>query len=182
MLAVVVTLTSQLLSGVEMRALALRVSLHRLLELSVLKRKLQVRRPPRERMLDMLSLSSLVGLIVPAILAWKVAVVIDRKADSLGLGKGKQKAEELYTALGADRVLHGGMIPATHNMGVARIGEDPTTSVCNPWGQTHDIDNLFVSDGSLFPTSGCANPTLTIIALVLRQANYIEAEVNAGSI
>ena len=95
---------------------------------------------------------------------------------------GKQKAEEIYTALGAERVLHGGMIPATHNMGVARIGEDPTTSVCNPWGQTHDIDNLFVSDGSLFPTSGCANPTLTIIALVLRQADYIEAEVNVGSI
>jgi choline dehydrogenase-like flavoprotein len=95
---------------------------------------------------------------------------------------GKRKAKELYTALGAERVLHGGMIPATHNMGVARIGEDPATSVCNPWGQTHDINNLFVSDGSLFPTSGCANPTLTIVTLALRQADFIETQVNAGSI
>jgi choline dehydrogenase-like flavoprotein len=78
--------------------------------------------------------------------------------------------------------MDGAMFPATHNMGVARMGEDPTTSVCNPWGQTHDIDNLFISDGSLFPTSGCANPTLTIISLVLRQADHIESELKAGTI
>ena len=74
------------------------------------------------------------------------------------------------------------VFPAAHNLGVARIGHDPATSVCNPWGQTHDIDNLFVSDGSLMPTVGCENPTLTIVALVLRQADYIQQQFEKGAI
>jgi choline dehydrogenase-like flavoprotein len=65
-------------------------------------------------------------------------------------------------------------------MGTARMGTDPKASVCTPYGQTHDIDNLFISDGSLFPTSGGCNPTLTIVALVLRQAEYIDNAVKAG--
>ena len=67
-------------------------------------------------------------------------------------------------------------------MGVARMGYDPATSVCNPWGQTHDIENLFISDGSVFPTSGCSNPTLTIVSLVLRQADYIVDQLESGGI
>jgi choline dehydrogenase-like flavoprotein len=54
--------------------------------------------------------------------------------------------------------------------------------VCNSWGQTHDIDNLFVSDGSLLPSVGCENPTLTIVALVLRQADYIEEQMQRGAL
>lgn len=93
------------------------------------------------------------------------------------------KAESLYRSLGAKKV-HRMMnvLPAGHNMGTARIGKDPRQSVCNPWGQTHDIANLFVSDGSLFPTSGCENPTLTIVALVLRQAKYLAEQLNSGHI
>jgi choline dehydrogenase-like flavoprotein len=45
--------------------------------------------------------------------------------------------------------------------------------VVNKWGQTHDIKNLFVSDGSQFTSSSAANPTLTIVALAVRQAEYI---------
>jgi len=45
--------------------------------------------------------------------------------------------------------------------------------VTNRWGQTHDVSNLFVSDGSLFTTSAAANPTLTIVALAIRQADHI---------
>ncbi len=45
--------------------------------------------------------------------------------------------------------------------------------VVNKWGQTHDIANLFVSDGSIFTTGGAENPTLTIVALATRQADYI---------
>ncbi len=89
---------------------------------------------------------------------------------------------DLYGSLGAERFIDRRLFPATHNLGVARMGEDPGTSVCNPFGQTHDVDNLFVSDGSLFPTAGCANPTLTIVSLVLRQADYIAAEVQRGTI
>ena len=56
-------------------------------------------------------------------------------------------------------------------------GTNPKTSVCNPWGQTHDVDNLYVCDGSLFPSVGCENPTLTIVALALRQAEYIDKQL-----
>jgi len=45
--------------------------------------------------------------------------------------------------------------------------------VTNRWGQSHDISNLFVSDGSVFASSGAANPTLTIVALAIRQADHI---------
>jgi len=93
-----------------------------------------------------------------------------------GLDKGKK----LYAALGATEVIEMiDVFPATHNMGTARMGHDPQSSVCNRWGQTHDIENLFISDGSLFPTSGCANPTLTIIALALRQADYLSKQLQA---
>ncbi|MFT4826012.1 MAG: choline dehydrogenase-like flavoprotein, partial [Cryomorphaceae bacterium] len=89
-----------------------------------------------------------------------------------------QKGRAIYESLGAKEIFDApDVFPATHNMGVARMGNDPATSVCNSWGQTHDIDNLFVSDGSLFPTVGCENPTLTIVALVLRQADYIEQQI-----
>jgi choline dehydrogenase-like flavoprotein len=54
--------------------------------------------------------------------------------------------------------------------------------VCNKWGQTHDIKNLFISDGSALTTPGCANPTLTIVALTLRQAEFIASELKAGHI
>lgn len=85
-----------------------------------------------------------------------------------------EKARGIYSGLGATDVFDMvDVFPATHNMGTARMGTDPETSVCNPWGQTHDVDNLFVCDGSVFPTAGCENPTLTIVALALRQAEYI---------
>ncbi len=60
-----------------------------------------------------------------------------------------------------------------HNMGVARMSADPEAGVTNRWGQTHDIPNLFVSDGSVFASSAAANPTLTIVALAIRQADHI---------
>jgi choline dehydrogenase-like flavoprotein len=54
--------------------------------------------------------------------------------------------------------------------------------VCNRWGQTHDIKNLFISDGSQFTSSGAPNPTLTIVALEIRQAEYIHNQMGAGAI
>ena len=62
----------------------------------------------------------------------------------------------------------------THLMGTCRMGNDPKTSVCNPFGQTHDVRNLFIADGSLFPTSTPANPTLTIQAMATRVAFHID--------
>jgi choline dehydrogenase-like flavoprotein len=58
-------------------------------------------------------------------------------------------------------------------MGTARMSVNPDDGVTNRWGQTHDIPNLFVSDGGVFTTSAAANPTLTIVALAIRQADHI---------
>jgi choline dehydrogenase-like flavoprotein len=49
----------------------------------------------------------------------------------------------------------------------------PEDGVVNKWGQSHDISNLFVSDGSQFTTGGAENPTLTIVTLAIRQADQI---------
>ena len=87
-----------------------------------------------------------------------------------------QRSRAIYEALGAERVweVEGGS--ATHNMGTARMSRDPATGVTDPVGRSHDIENLFIADGSLFPTVGSANPTLTIVALALRQAEAIAAQ------
>ena len=53
------------------------------------------------------------------------------------------------------------------------MSANPRDGVCNKWGQTHDVKNLFISDGSQFTTGGAENPTLTIVALAIRQAEYI---------
>ena len=96
---------------------------------------------------------------------------------------GLDRGRRIYEALGAEQVVEMvDVFPATHNMGTARMGDDPAASVCNRWGQAHELDNLFISDGSLFPTSGCANPTLTIIALALRQAEYLTSLIRSNSI
>jgi len=62
-----------------------------------------------------------------------------------------------------------------HLMGTARMGDDPRTSVTNRFGRLHDVDNVYVVDGSLFVTSGAMNPTATITALALRTALHIAA-------
>jgi choline dehydrogenase-like flavoprotein len=53
------------------------------------------------------------------------------------------------------------------------MGNDPHTSVVNPWGQVHGHDHLFITDGSIHATNGGFNPVLTILALALRTAEHI---------
>jgi len=65
-----------------------------------------------------------------------------------------------------------------HLMGTARMGEDSSNSVVDKWGQAHDVDNLFIIDGSVFVTGAAVNPTPTIQALALRTADYIIANRN----
>jgi choline dehydrogenase-like flavoprotein len=60
-----------------------------------------------------------------------------------------------------------------HLLGTARIGDDPATSVCDRFGRTHDVPNLFVADGSVFVTAGAVNPTATICAFALRLAEHL---------
>jgi choline dehydrogenase-like flavoprotein len=84
-----------------------------------------------------------------------------------------QQSAALYKALGATDIRHGRPLSATHNMGTARMGTDPATSVVNAQQQAHDVPGLYVADGSVFPTSLSVNPTLTIVALALRLADHL---------
>lgn len=60
-----------------------------------------------------------------------------------------------------------------HILGGATMGKDPKASVTNGYGQTHDVENLFILGSSMFPTTGAVNPTFTINALTLRTAEYL---------
>ena len=69
-----------------------------------------------------------------------------------------------------------------HEMGTARMGTDPKTSVLNQFLQTHDIGNLYVMDASSFVSSACQNPTLTIMALAVRGCDHLMEEMKRGNI
>ncbi|MGP1256377.1 MAG: GMC family oxidoreductase [Kiloniellales bacterium] len=88
----------------------------------------------------------------------------------------------IYDAVGAVRTFPTPPYPSTHNLGTNRMSERPRDGVVNKWGQAHDIANLFVSDGSQFTTGGAENPTLTIVALALRQADYIAEQMQSGAL
>jgi choline dehydrogenase-like flavoprotein len=83
------------------------------------------------------------------------------------------RANELYGSLGAEDVFRGPLPPSTHNLGTCRMAADARLGVCDLHGRSFDVPNLFFSDGSAFSSSGTANPTMTIVALATRQAEYI---------
>ena len=88
----------------------------------------------------------------------------------------------MYDSVGAVRTMPTPPYPSTHNMGTNRMSEKPRDGVVNKHGQTHDVPNLFVSDGSQFTTGGAENPTLTIVALAIRQADFIAGEMTKKTI
>jgi len=62
------------------------------------------------------------------------------------------------------------------------MGSDPKTSVLTPFLQTHDLTNLFVLDGSSFPSSVWQNPTLTIMALAVRSCEFLKEQLRRGDL
>ena len=95
-------------------------------------------------------------------------------------------AQEMFEAAGfkvlqVDRgmLLEGSSI---HELGTARMGLDPKTSVLNQFQQSHDVKNLFVVDGSGFVSAGCQNPTWTIMALCWRSCDYLAQELRMGNL
>jgi len=93
-----------------------------------------------------------------------------------------ERGAAVYDAVGATRTFPTPPYPSTHNLGTNRMSENPRDGVVNKWGQTHDIANLFVSDGSQFTTGAAENPTLTIVALAMRQAEHIAGELSRGNL
>ncbi|MEO0823462.1 MAG: GMC family oxidoreductase [Pseudomonadota bacterium] len=88
----------------------------------------------------------------------------------------------LYDSVGATQTYPTPPYPSTHNLGTNRMSAEAKDGVVNRWGQSHDIANLFVSDGSQFTTGAAENPTLTIVALAIRQADHIAREMAAGTL
>ncbi len=88
----------------------------------------------------------------------------------------------VYDAVGATRTFPTPPYPSTHNLGTNRMSEKPRDGVVNRWGRTHDIANLYISDGSQFTTGAAENPTLTIVALAIRQADHIAGELSKGNL
>ncbi len=93
-----------------------------------------------------------------------------------------KQGEAVFEACGAVNTYRTPPYPSTHNLGTCRMSERSGDGVVNRWGQAHDIKNLFVSDGSQFTSGAAANPTLTIVALAIRQAEYIADELRQGTI
>lgn len=95
---------------------------------------------------------------------------------------GYAAADAIYGAVGSTGVHHTPPYPSTHNLGTCRMSEKPEDGVVDKWGKAHDVPNLFVSDGSVMTTGAAANPTLTIVALAMRQADHILQEMSAGQL
>jgi choline dehydrogenase-like flavoprotein len=67
---------------------------------------------------------------------------------------------------------------ANHEMGAARMGRDPRTSVLNGFNQMHAVKNVFITDGSFMTSSACANPSLTYMAMTARACDFAVKEMN----
>lgn len=98
----------------------------------------------------------------------------------------KNDAAEMLEAAGLEGVhtYDNGSYPgmAIHEMGTARMGNDPGSSVLNRWNQMHDIPNVFITDGSCMTSAACQNPSLTYMALTARAANYAVEELKKGNL
>ena len=92
-----------------------------------------------------------------------------------------EKGKEIMEAAGFKDVAVKGKISfpgnANHEMGIARMGKDPKTSVLNAFNQMHEVPNVFITDGSCMTSSACLNPSLTYMALTARACDYAVKEM-----
>jgi choline dehydrogenase-like flavoprotein len=94
--------------------------------------------------------------------------------EQTALAASLEFARQVLEAAGAERVFHTGPL-STHMQGSCRMGSDPERSVVDAHGESHDVRRLFVGDGSVVPRTLSVNPSLTIMALASRLADYIDA-------
>jgi choline dehydrogenase-like flavoprotein len=106
----------------------------------------------------------------------------DHPNDAAMRNHAYRQGSAIYDAVGAVRTLPTPPYPSTHNLGTNRMSAKASDGVVNKNGQSHDIANLFISAGSQFTTGGADNPTPTIVALAIRQADYIANQMSAGTI
>ena len=101
----------------------------------------------------------------------------------------RNTAAEMLDKVGAknistwDSTEHAGQrIFSVHDMGTARMGRDPKTSVLNEHNQMHDVKNVFITDGSCMPSSSCLEPSLTYMALTARGCDFTMRELKKGNL
>jgi choline dehydrogenase-like flavoprotein len=98
----------------------------------------------------------------------------------------EEKAEEMFSNIGIQNIRFNGSMSfpgnANHEMGTARMGKDPKTSVLNKWNQMHAVKNVFITDGSSMASSSCVNPSLTYMALTARAVDYAVSELKKQNI
>ncbi len=99
---------------------------------------------------------------------------------------GLRSAVEMLEAAGCTNITYYNSATAPgaciHEMGTARMGRDPATSVLNKWNQMHDVPNVFVTDGSCMTSSGTQNPSITYMALTARAVDYAHKQIEAGEL
>ncbi|MBI2389142.1 MAG: GMC family oxidoreductase [Deltaproteobacteria bacterium] len=100
----------------------------------------------------------------------KDQAMVDHYAPKLSAIAKAAGAKEI---IDVDFVKQDGRPESKHLLGTARMGTDPKRSVTDPWGRLHDVDNVWIADGSTWPTSAAFNPTLTQQALAHRTAAYV---------
>ncbi len=95
-------------------------------------------------------------------------------------------AQEMLEAAGCTNIEFNGSMSfpgnANHEMGTARMGKDPKTSVLNKYNQLHSVPNVFVTDGSCMTSSSCVNPSLTYMALTARACDYAVNELKKNNL
>jgi choline dehydrogenase-like flavoprotein len=94
----------------------------------------------------------------------------------------KEMALEAGFTILTERNLPGTPGLCIHEVGTARMGNDPKTSVLNKFNQSWDVKNLFVTDGSCYVSSGVQNPTLTMMAITVRACDYIINQFKRGEL
>ncbi len=122
--------------------------------------------------------------------AWGIPVIrihIQHSDNERKMAKyAAETSEEILRAAGAEVVSTGGEMTAPgkiiHELGTARMGDDPKKSVLNKFNQVHDVKNVFVTDGAAFVNSANQNPTITIMALTTRACDYITEERKRGNL
>jgi choline dehydrogenase-like flavoprotein len=95
-------------------------------------------------------------------------------------GGGSYRSRATPDGLNPYGIADGGVI--IHELGTARMGSSPKTSVLNKYCQAHDVKNLFVTDGACFMSNADKNPTLTIMALSWRASEYLLDEAKKGNL
>lgn len=98
----------------------------------------------------------------------------------------RNSAAEMLETAGLQNVGSFDDLPAPgfciHEMGTARMGHDPKTSVLNKWNQLHDVKNVFITDGSFMTSSACQNPSATYMAFTARATDYAVRELKKGNL